>query len=105
MKKFLFTVLTIWLLSKLIPGIHVDSIWSALLVAVVIALLGLTIGTFMQVIALPITIITFGLFAFVVNAILIMLAAWLMDSFSIDSFWYALLLSVTISIVQSFLKK
>ncbi|MFM9910967.1 MAG: phage holin family protein [Chitinophagaceae bacterium] len=92
-------------LSKILNGIHVDDFWAAILLAVVLAVLNGILKPILIILTFPITIITFGLFLFVINAAIILLADKLMDGFKVDGFWWALLFSLLLSIVSSVLYK
>lgn len=92
-------------LSKILKGIHVDDFWAAILLAAVLAILNGILKPILIILTFPITIITFGLFLFVINAAIILLADKLMDGFNVDGFWWALLFSLLLSIVTSVLYK
>jgi putative membrane protein len=64
-----------------------------------------TVKPFLKLFTLPFTILTFGLFLLVVNAIVIELADWLMDSFVVVNFYWAILFSIILTIVQWILNK
>lgn len=92
-------------LSKILKGIHVEDFWAAIILAVILAILNAILKPILIILTFPITIITFGLFLFVINAAIILLADKLMDGFSVDDFWWALLFSLLLSIVTSVLYK
>lgn len=99
--RILITAIIVVLLSYVLPGVHVASFFSAIIVAVVLALLNLIVKPILVLFTLPATILTLGLFLFIINALIIMLCDYLIDSFTVDGFWYALLFSVLLSIIQS----
>ena len=101
--RMLFTTLIVVVLAKLLPGIHVDSYTTALIVAVVLALLRIFVRPVLIFFTLPFTIVTLGLFLFVINALIIMMAGKLIDGFAVSGFWYALLFSLLLSFFQSIL--
>lgn len=88
--------------AQLIPGIEITGFYIAVVSAVVIGLINLIIRPILFVLTLPLTILTFGLFAFVLNALMVWFAASFIEGFSIDGFWPALLCSLVVS-VASFL--
>lgn len=90
-------------LSYLLSGVHIDKFSTALLVALVLAVLNAFIKPIIVVLTLPITIFTFGLFLFVINAAIILLAAKFISGFKVDGFWWALLFSFLLSIITSLL--
>lgn len=101
--KLLLTAFAVVLLAKILPGIFVDGFGSAIIVAVVIALLRLLVKPILVILTLPITIITFGLFLLVINAAIILLAGYFVEGFTVVSFWWALLFSLLLSLFQSIL--
>ena len=92
-------------LAQLLGGIHVADFWTALVFAFVLALLNMFVRPILILVTLPVTFITLGLFLFVVNTLIIMLASKFVDGFSIDSFWWALLFSIILSIITSAIDK
>ncbi len=101
--KLLLNALAVVLLSKLLSGVSVDGYTTAIIVAIVIAVLNLFVKPLIVLLTLPATILTLGLFLFVINAFIILLADKLIDGFSVSSFWIALLFSILLTILQSFL--
>lgn len=92
-------------LSYILRGIKIDSFWTAIILAVVLAILNAILKPILIILTFPITIITFGLFLFVINASIILLADKFIDGFAVDGFWWALLFSLLLSIVSSVLYK
>ena len=86
--------------SYIIPGVAVDSFTTALVVAVVLGIINIFLRPILVILTLPITIITLGLFALVLNALLIMLAANLVPGFEVSGFWAALLFALLLSVVS-----
>jgi putative membrane protein len=101
--RLLITALVAFGLSYLLPGIHIDSFFTALIVALVLAVLNALVKPILIILTLPITIITLGLFLLVINALLIMLGSKLVDGFQVDGFWWALLFSILLSVTTSIL--
>jgi putative membrane protein len=90
-------------LSYILKGVHINQFTTALLLALVLAVLNAIVKPILIILTLPITIITFGLFLFVINAIIILLAGDLIKGFSVDGFWWALIFSFLLSIITSVL--
>lgn len=91
-------VLTAYLLHW---GVHLTSFWYAILLAAVLALLNASIKPILVFLTIPATIISLGLFLLVINAIIIEIAAWILQpGFAVDSFWWALLFSIVLSIIN-----
>ncbi|MEO5592367.1 MAG: phage holin family protein [Chitinophagaceae bacterium] len=101
MKNFLIKTLIIAaavvLASYFLPGVAVDRFTTALLVALVLSVLNFFVKPILIILTLPVTIITLGLFLFIVNAIIIVLAGKLVAGFRVDSIWWALLFSLLLS--------
>lgn len=90
---------TLLLLTKILPGITVSSVANAFIAALVIGLVNAVIRPIAQLLALPLNILTLGLFAFVVNALMFWLAAGFVPGFQIHNFLSALLGSLVLSVV------
>jgi len=101
--KLLLTAIAVFVLEKILPGITVASYTDAIWVALVIGILNSFVRPLLVFLTLPATLITFGLFLFVINALMIQLAGYFLDSFTVTSFWWALLFSILLSILQPIL--
>lgn len=88
----------------LLPGVGVTSFWAVLLTAVVISLLDNLVRPILIVVTLPVTAITLGLFLFVINAIIILLASAIVDGFEVHDFWSALFFSLILTAVNYLLE-
>lgn len=97
--------LTILLVSKFVPGITVDSIYIAALVAVVLGILNVVVRPILLVLTLPITIISLGLFIFILNALLFWFVGSVVPGFTVAGFIPALIGSVIVSVVTTLLHK
>lgn len=92
--------LAIMLIAWIIPGISVSSFLAALLVVVIMGLLNIFLRPLLTFITLPINFLTLGLFSFILNALLFMLAGYLAPGFTVSGFWSALLGSLLLSILS-----
>ena len=101
--KILLTALAVIVLANILPGVEVYGYVSAIIVAIVIALLNMIVRPLLIFFTLPATLVTFGLFIFVINAVIILLADNLVDGFEVSGFWIALLFSILLSIFRSIL--
>ena len=100
--NLLVSALVVFGLANILPGVSVKGYGSAVIVAIVIGLLNAIVKPVLKFISIPVTILTLGLFSFVMTAIIILLASAIMgDSFHVDGFWYALLFGVVLAIVNS----
>src|SRR5579862_1879685 len=101
--RILISAIVAFALSYILSGVHIQSFITALILAIVLGLLNLFVKPILVILTLPITIITFGLFLFVINALIILLASDFVKGFSVDGFWWALLFSFLLSIITSLL--
>lgn len=99
--KIFITAVLVILISYILPGVHVNSFLTALLVATVLGLLNIFVKPVLVILTLPATIFTLGLFLLVINAVIILLCGELVPGFSLASFWSALLFSLLLSFFQS----
>ena len=77
----LITAAALWVTTAIVPGIQIESsVTSFLIVAVIFGLVNVFVRPFVKLLSLPVTILTLGLFSFVVNAMMLMLTAWLAGS-------------------------
>jgi len=100
--NWLASAFVIIIAAYLLPGVHVASFWTALVVALVLGILNVLLKPLLILLTLPITLITFGLFTLVINALLVLLASNLVPGFTVDGFWWALLFSLLISFINIF---
>lgn len=99
--RILITAVSVVLLGMLLSGVHVDDSLDAVLVALLIALLNATLRPVLIILTLPVTVFSLGLFLFVINALIIMLASHWLPGFQVDGFWWALLFSFLLAIINS----
>ena len=101
--RIIITSIVAFALSYLLGGIAMNSFWTAILLAIVLAILNAIIKPILVLLTLPITIVTLGLFLFVINALIILLADKLLDGFQVRNFWWALLFGLLLSGITSLL--
>ena len=101
--RILLSALAVIVLSKVLPGVGVDTYLTAVIVAVVLSLLNFIVRPILVILTLPVTILTFGLFLLFINASIILLGDYFIDGFSVANIWWALLFSLLLSIFQSIL--
>lgn len=99
--KIVLTAIAVMIISNFLPGISIDGFESALIVAIVLGLLRITVKPLLIFLTLPATIITFGLFLLVINAVIIMLADYFIEGFFVSGFWTAFLFSLILSLLQT----
>lgn len=101
--RFLINALAIYLTAQIMTSVQLDGLQSALIVALVLGIVNAIIKPILLFLTLPITVITLGLFTFVINAGMVLLTAYLVDGFTVPDFWSALIFSIILSIVSSVL--
>lgn len=97
---WLLAACALLLVAYLYPGVQVQSFGSALIAAFVIGLFNMVLRPLLVILTLPVTIVTLGLFLFVINALLFWAAASVLDGFQVSGFWAALLGSVIYSAIM-----
>jgi putative membrane protein len=103
--RILITSGLVLLIANVMTSVDVADFTTALIVAVVLGLLNLFIKPILVILTLPATILTLGLFLFVINAVIILICSRLVDGFRINSFWTALIFSIILSVCQSIVYK
>lgn len=97
--RFAGTIFALLLATRFIPGFEVDSLYAAVIVAVILAVVNVTLKPLVLLIALPLQILTLGLFTFVVNALFLWLIASFVEGFAVVGFVPALLGGLVIAVV------
>jgi putative membrane protein len=100
--NILITAVALLLVAELIPGIEVSNFYVAVIAALILGLLNLVVKPLLVILTLPITILTLGLFLFVINALLFLFAASFIDGFTVTGFIPALIGSLLVSLVSAF---
>jgi putative membrane protein len=98
--RVLLNAVGVLLAARIVPGIYVSSASAALVAGLVLGVINATIRPVFIVLTLPFTILTLGLFIFIVNAICLGLVAWLVPGFGVHGFGAALLGSIFITLVS-----
>ena len=99
--RILLSALSVIILANVLPNVSVDSFMTAVIVAVVLSLLNFLVKPILVILTLPVTIVTFGLFLLIINAIIILLADKLIVGFAVSNIWWALIFSLLLSFLQS----
>ncbi len=99
--NWLLSALAIFVIANYLPGFKVDSFTTALVVALVLGIINAIIKPVIVILTLPINIITFGLFTFVINALLILIVARIVPGFFIASFTSALIAAVVLWLIST----
>ncbi len=102
---WVLTALSLLMTAYLVPGISIDGFTVAAIATLVMGLINALVRPILLIFTLPLTILTLGLFLFVVNAISFSLVSYFTPGFTVNSFWDALFGSVILSIISSVLNK
>ena len=103
--KILVCSVNVFILAYILPGIEIVDFFTAIIVAIVLSLLDAVIKPLLILLTLPVTILTLGLFLFVINAGIILLDAEFVHGFKVNNFWYALLFGALLSFFNSLIHK
>lgn len=98
--KLLVNAVAVFAFGYMLKGVEVKSFGTAVWVAILLALVNAFVRPIVLFLTIPFTIITFGLFILVVNTLMVMLVDWIVDGLKIKNFWWALLFSVLMSLVN-----
>lgn len=99
--RIIITAGLVFGIAHFLPGVHVASPLTAMIVAVVLGLINIFIKPIMVLLTLPFTIVTLGLFLLVINALVILLCTKIVGGFVVETFWVAMLFSIVLSLLQS----
>ena len=101
--KWFASALTLILVSQLVPGFQLENFTTALVAALIFGLINAILKPILLLLTLPINLLTLGLFSFVINALLLLLAANLTPGFGVDGFGTALIASILITVISTLL--
>jgi putative membrane protein len=94
------TAVSLWIASHLFKGLKFDKVWSLIIAALLLGLANAIVRPLLIVLTLPLTLVTFGFFILVINALMIVLVAKLVKGFTVSSFWTAFFASIVISLLS-----
>jgi len=103
--KLLITAILVLVISEILDSVTIDNYVSAILVAISLSLLNFIVRPILVLLTLPVTIMTLGVFLLAINAIIILLADWLIDGFTVNGFLWAFIFSLLLAIGRSLLFK
>ncbi len=101
--SLLISGLTVFIAAYILPGVHVDTFLSALVMAVILGVVNTFLKPILVLLTLPINILTLGLFLIVINAVVVLIASAITPGFRIDGFLWAIAFSVVVSLVGAVL--
>ena len=102
--NWVLSALAVWIVAKIVPGISVSGPVAALIAALVIGFINATLGALLKILTFPLTLVTLGIFWFVINALMLELAAGLVNGFYVRNFFAAFIGAIVLSIVSSVLQ-
>ena len=100
---WIVSTLAILVTAYILPGVHVNGLVAALILAVVLGAINAILRPLLIILTLPISIMTLGLFVLIINALLVLLASYIVPGFAVASFWSAFLFGIVLTIVSSIL--
>lgn len=101
---WILSAVAVWIVAHLVRGISVSGPQAALIAALVIGLINATLGLLLKILTFPLTLLTLGLFLFVINALMLELASSFVPGFQVRSFVAAFIGAIVLSIVSSLLQ-
>ena len=101
--KILLSSIAVIIASYLLPGVSVDGFTTAVIIAVLLSLLNVTVKPLLILFTIPLTVFTLGLFLLVINALIVLIADSVIPGFEVLNFWWALIFSLLLSLINSLL--
>jgi putative membrane protein len=102
LRRFIVNCIAVAAGALILPGIHIENSFLSLIgVTLLLSILNTFLKPILILFTIPVTIITFGLFLIVINALIVMIVGNLVNGFVVDSFWWAVLFSFIISLINS----
>jgi putative membrane protein len=102
--NWVLSALAVWIVAQIVPGVHVNGPVAALIAALAIGFINATIGFVLKIVTFPLTLLTLGLFWFVINALMLELASALVPGFQVRGFLAAFIGAIVLSLVNLLLK-
>jgi putative membrane protein len=102
--NWVLSAVAVWIMAQIVPGIHVNGAVAALIAALAIGFINAMIGAILKVITFPLTLLTLGLFWFVINALMLELASAVVPGFQVRGFFAAFVGAIVLSLVNLLLK-
>lgn len=102
--SWILSAIAVWVVAQIVPGISVDGAIAALIAAIIIGFVNGTVGYLIKILTLPLTIVTFGLFLLVINALMLQLSSMIIPGFHVAGFGAAFIGSIVLSLVNMVLQ-
>jgi putative membrane protein len=100
LEHWAITAISLWVASHVFRGLKFDTASSLVISALLLGFANAVVKPLLIVLTLPLTLVTFGLFLLVINALMILLVARLVRGFKVSSFWTAFFASIFISLLS-----
>jgi putative membrane protein len=98
--NWLLSTIALLIVTRIVPGFEISSFWTALLAAAVVGIINATLGLVLKILTFPLTIVTIGVFWFVINALMLKLASAMVPGFRINGFLPAFLGAIVLSLIN-----
>ena len=102
--NWVLSAVAVWVVAHVVPGVSVSGPMAALIAALAIGFVNATIGLVLKILTFPLSLVTFGLFWLVINALMLELAAALVPGFQVHGFPAAFVGAIVLSLVNMMLK-
>lgn len=102
--NWVLSAVAVWIVAQVVPGVHVSGAVAALIAALAIGFINATLGLLLKIVTFPLTLLTLGLFWFVINALMLELASALVPGFHVRGFGAAFIGAIVLSLVNLVLK-
>jgi|SRR5215469_417862 putative membrane protein len=103
--NWLLDAVALWIVSRLVPGVHVTNYGWALIAVIVIGFINATLGLFLKFVTFPLTVVTLGIFWWVINALMLWLASAIVPGFGIQRFWQAFVAAIVLSVLNLLMRR
>lgn len=103
--NWIVSAMVIFSIAYVIPGVRVENFTTALVVALILGILNAFLKPILVILTFPITIVTLGIFYFILNAALIILVSRIVPGFTIDGFFWAFIFGLVLSVINTFMQK
>lgn len=102
--NWVLSAFAVWVVAQIVPGVHVSGAMAALIAALAIGFINATLGLVLKIVTFPLTVLTLGIFWFVINALMLKLAAFFVPGFQVRGFLAAFIGAILLSLVNLLLK-
>lgn len=99
--RWLVNALALLAAAALLQGVRIDTVLAGIVAAALLGIINISIRPVLILVTLPINLLTLGLFTFVINALMLLIVAWLVPGFEINGFWWSVLAALVLSIVNA----